>query len=62
MSNTLVEQVQQDFYTYAEAAKALRVSKMTMWKWIKAGKVEVHRIGREVLIEKRLVEEIKAKR
>ena len=62
MSTSLVEQVQEQFYTYAQAATALGVSKVTLWHWIRRGKIEVHRLGREVLIEKRLVEELRRER
>jgi len=62
VSTTLWEQIASDFYTYGQAMKVLGVSKRTMWKWVKAGKLAVHRVGREVLIEKTEVERLKAGR
>ena len=48
-----------ELYTYAEAEKALGVSKGTLWRWIKKGKVKGYRLGREVLIEKAVVEPLR---
>ena len=59
MSSTLVTQVQEKFFTYAEAAKALGISKVSLWRWIRDGKLETYRIGREVLIEKTEVERLR---
>ena len=62
MSSTLVEQIHDAYMLYAQAAQHIGVTKRTLGKWVKAGRVPVYHIGREVLIEKRLVEELKAKR
>ncbi len=40
------------FYTEGEAAQELTVNRLTIWRWIKAGKFNIQRIGREVLIPK----------
>jgi excisionase family DNA binding protein len=55
MSIGLVEQIEATYYTYAQAAKELGIGKMTLWRWIKSGKLQTYRIGREVLIEKEAV-------
>jgi excisionase family DNA binding protein len=59
MSIDLIEQVEATYYTYAQAAKKLGICKMTLWHWIKAGKLQTYRIGREVLLEKKAVEALK---
>lgn len=55
MSSNLIEQVKNDFYTYAEAARTLGITKVTLWRWIKSGKVMAYHLGREVLIEKDVI-------
>lgn len=58
-SDNRINFINEAFLTYGKAADALGVSRMTLWKWIKSGKIEAHRIGREVLIEKAVVEKLK---
>lgn len=58
--SSVLEQVLVDFYTLGDAAKVVGVSRVTLWRWIKSGKLEVVRVGREVLIEKRLVETMRS--
>lgn len=42
-----------DFYTISEAAKALRVSVSTVWRWIDSGKLAAYRVGqRRIRIKK----------
>lgn len=59
MSSSLIDQVRTDFYRFHEAALALEISDVTLWRWVGSGKVEVHRLGREVLIEKTEVEKLR---
>lgn len=59
MSIGLVEQVRRDFYRFAEAANTLNIADVTLWRWVRDGKLEVHRIGREVLIEKKVVDALR---
>lgn len=61
MSTELIERVRSEFYTYAHAAKALGISKVTLWRWINAGKIQGYQLGREVMIEKIEVERLKKK-
>lgn len=42
-----------EFYTADELAKKLRVNIMTIYRYIKAGKLEAHKIGKEFRIGKK---------
>ncbi|MFH1253150.1 MAG: helix-turn-helix domain-containing protein [Candidatus Uhrbacteria bacterium] len=42
-----------DFYLVDELAEKLRVNRMTIYRYIKAGKIEVHKIGKEFRIAKK---------
>lgn len=44
------------FYTEGQVADALGVNRITVWRWIKEGKFDIQRVGREVLIPKWEVE------
>lgn len=44
------------FYTEDQAAKQLNVNRITIWRWIKKGRFNIQRVGREVLIPKWEVE------
>lgn len=52
-----------DFYLVEELAEKLRVNKMTIYRWIKAGKIETYKIGKEYRIGReaydKLLESIK---
>jgi excisionase family DNA binding protein len=41
-----------EFYLVEELAKVLRVSNMTIYRYIKAGKVKAYKIGKELRIAK----------
>ena len=41
-----------DFYLVVELAEKLRVNRMTIYRYIKAGKIEAHKIGKEFRIGK----------
>jgi excisionase family DNA binding protein len=47
------------FYTQGEAAEVLGVTPITVWRWIKEGRLDIERVGREVLIPKWEVELLK---
>jgi putative molybdopterin biosynthesis protein len=42
----------QEFYTAEELAKKLRVNVMTIYRYIKAGKLNAYKIGKEFRIDK----------
>lgn len=39
------------YVTKAEAARKLGVNRLTIWRWIKAGRLPAEKVGREVLIK-----------
>ncbi len=41
-----------EYATKAEAARLLGVDRLTIYRWIKSGKLKAERIGREVLIRR----------
>jgi len=47
------------FLTASQAALRLGVARITIWRWIKEGRFNVQRIGREAFIPKWEVELIK---
>ena len=57
--SSAIEEVQRDFYTVGEAAKVLNKTKVTLWRWRNQGKLKTYQIGREVLIEKKVVEALR---
>lgn len=54
-----------EFYTPAEVAKMLRVNIMTIYRYIKAGKIKAYKLGKEFRIDKkeyeRFLESVKTK-
>ena len=54
-----IEAVLRDFYTLGDAAQVLGVSRVTLWRWIRDGKLEAYRLGREVLVEKKSIDTAK---
>jgi putative molybdopterin biosynthesis protein len=43
---------EKEFYLVEELAKKLRVSNMTIYRYIKAGKIQAYKIGKELRIAK----------
>jgi len=43
---------QKEFYLVEELAEKLRVSNMTIYRYIKAGKLKAYKIGKEFRIDK----------
>ncbi len=43
---------EKEFYLVIELAEKLRVSKMTIYRYIKAGKIKAYKIGKEFRIDK----------
>lgn len=46
----------QDFYLVSELAEKLRVSEMTIYRYIKAGKLDAHKFGKEFRISREAYE------
>ncbi|MDO8430183.1 MAG: helix-turn-helix domain-containing protein [bacterium] len=44
---------QKEFYLAQELADSLRVNVMTIYRWIKAGKLKAYKIGKEFRIDKK---------
>lgn len=45
--------MKKEFYTAQELADKLRVNIMTIYRYIKAGKLKAHKIGKEFRIDKK---------
>ncbi len=43
--------MEKEFYTPAEVAKKLRVNIMTIYRYIKAGKINAHKLGKDFRID-----------
>jgi len=43
--------MEKEFYTPAEVAEKLRVNIMTIYRYIKAGKIKAHKLGKEFRID-----------
>lgn len=50
------------FYTVNQATKVLNINRITIWRWSKKNKLDIERVGREVLIPKWQIELIKQSR
>lgn len=50
------------FYTEQQVATILGLNRITIWRWVKAGKLNIQRIGGVVLIPKWEIDLLKAKR
>jgi excisionase family DNA binding protein len=50
------------FYTEKQAAKLLGITRITIWRWVRGGKLNAQYIDRIVLIPKCEVELLKVKR
>ena len=53
---------EQESYTIAEAAKILHVSKDTVRRRIKAGELEIFRVGRVIRIRKDVLDRLMGKK
>ncbi len=52
----------EESYTVAEAAKMLRVHEDTIRRRIRAGEIEVFRIGRQIRIRKEVLDKLMGKK
>ncbi|OGD61574.1 hypothetical protein A3A71_04200 [Candidatus Berkelbacteria bacterium RIFCSPLOWO2_01_FULL_50_28] len=50
--NKMTKDSQFQLMTTTEAAKLLRVSNLTIYRWIKAGKLPASKLGRNIRIKK----------
>ncbi len=48
--------VEETYFTVEEVAERLKVSHMTVYRWIKAGKLDAYKIGGEFRITERDIE------
>lgn len=51
----------EESYTVEEAAKMLKVSKDTIRRMIKAGEIEVYRVGRQIRIRRSVLDRLQGK-
>jgi len=49
------------FYTGKQASELLGVNRITIWRWVKKGKFNIQKVGREILIPKWEVELVRIK-
>jgi excisionase family DNA binding protein len=47
------------FYTESQAAKQLGLNRITIWRWIKAGKLNTQKIGGVVFIPKEQIDSLR---
>lgn len=52
LKNKDFKKIENEFYTAQELAEKLRVNIMTIYRYIKAGKVKAYKIGKEFRIDK----------
>lgn len=50
-----------DFYMVDELAEKLRVNRMTIYRYIKGGKLEAYKIGKEYRIDRSVFEQFMSK-
>ena len=50
------------YYTQREVSTVTGLSRQGIWKWVRDGKIEAERVGREVLIRKVDVQRVMAQR
>ena len=54
--------ITEQFYTLQETADRLGVNRITIWRWIKAQKLEAQTAGGVVFIDRHLVDDILVRR
>ncbi len=52
----MMRAVEETYFTVEEVAERLKVSHMTVYRWIKAGKLDAYKIGGEFRITERDIE------
>lgn len=53
MINISMTQLKPEFYRAEDLAEILKVNIMTIYRYIKSGKIEAHKIGKEFRIDKK---------
>jgi excisionase family DNA binding protein len=53
-------QISEYFYTEQQAAKYLGINRITIWRWIKGGKLNIQKFGSVVFISKEEIESLKS--
>lgn len=49
--NDIIVYMKDIFFTLVEVSEQLRVSKLTIWRYIKAGKLPAYKFGRDLRIK-----------
>ena len=44
--------ITENYVTKAEAATLLNVNRLTIWRWVRDGKLQAEKVGRELLIRR----------
>jgi len=50
--STEIDRLLKKYFTLGEAARTLKISRITLWRKIRDGELAASRVGREVLIKK----------
>ena len=50
--------VREEYYTLAEVLEIVGVTRMSVWKWRRSGRLKTYPLGRETLIKKADIERI----
>ena len=57
----MVIQIAEHFFTMTQAAEELKVERHTIWRWVKAGRLDAQRVGRVSFVERKAIEDLKKK-
>jgi len=53
---TKVKDMQDEYYTLQEVADMLKISYMTVFRWVKVGKIKTVKIGKQHRVKKEVLE------
>jgi putative molybdopterin biosynthesis protein len=51
ITNDIFNHMQDDLLTLSEVAERLRLSKLTVWRYVKEGRLPAYKIGRDLRIK-----------
>ena len=51
-----VKVMQDEYYTLKEVAKMLKISYMTVFRWVQAGKLKAVKVGKQHRVKKEILE------